>query len=42
MDGPPMIFSGNPLIAESGMVLFPHVTLGGTNHRLALGWGTRS
>jgi Xaa-Pro dipeptidase len=39
MDAPPMIFSGNPLPAEPGMVLFPHVMLGDTDQRLAIGIG---
>lgn len=39
MDVPPMIFSGNPLIAEPGMVFFPHVMLGDTDRRLAIGIG---
>lgn len=39
MDAPPMIFSGNPLIAEPGMVFFPHVMLGDTVHRLVVGLG---
>ena len=39
MDAPPMIFSGNPLIAEPGMVFFPHVMLGDADKRLAIGVG---
>ncbi|MSO92810.1 MAG: aminopeptidase P family protein [Rhodospirillales bacterium] len=39
MDVPPMIFSGNPLTIEPGMVLFPHVMLGDTDRRLAVGTG---
>lgn len=39
MDAPPMIFSGNPLIAEPGMVFFPHVMLGDTELRLVVGLG---
>jgi Xaa-Pro dipeptidase len=39
MDVPPMIFSGNSLIAEPGMIFFPHVMLGDTDQRLAVGLG---
>jgi Xaa-Pro dipeptidase len=39
MDAPPMIFSGNALIAEPGMVFFPHVMLGDTKLRLVAGLG---
>lgn len=39
MDVPPIIFSGNPMIAEPGMVLFPHVMLGDVPRRLAVGIG---
>lgn len=39
MDVPPLIFSGNSLVAEPGMVLFPHVMLGDTGQRLAIGIG---
>jgi Xaa-Pro dipeptidase len=39
MDVPPMIFSGNSLKAEPGMILFPHVMLGDVDQRLAIGLG---
>lgn len=39
MDVPPMIFSGNPLAIETGMILFPHVMLGDAERRLAVGTG---
>jgi Xaa-Pro dipeptidase len=39
MDVPPMIYSGNPLVLEPGMVFFPHVMVGDTATRLAIGLG---
>ncbi|ETW94337.1 MAG: hypothetical protein ETSY1_35345 [Candidatus Entotheonella factor] len=39
MDVPPMIYSGNPLIMEPGMVFFPHVMLADQRARLAIGLG---
>lgn len=39
MDVPPMIYSGNPLIMQPGMVLFPHAMLGAVASRRAVGMG---
>lgn len=39
MDVPPMIYSGNPLVMEPGMVFFPHVMLGAVGTRRAVGMG---
>lgn len=39
MDVPPMIFAGNPMPLEPGMVLFPHVMLGDAETGLAYGRG---
>lgn len=39
MDVPPMIYAGNPLLAEPGAVLFPHVMLGAVGSRRAVGMG---
>ncbi len=39
MDVPPMVYSGNPLIMEPGMVFFPHVMLADQRARLAIGLG---
>ena len=39
MDVPPMIYAGNPLILEPGMVFFPHVMLGDLKSRNAVGVG---
>jgi Xaa-Pro dipeptidase len=39
MDVPPMIFSGNPMKLEPGMILFPHVMLGDAATGLAFGTG---
>lgn len=39
MDVPPMIYSGNPLIMQPGMVLFPHAMLGAVGSRRAVGMG---
>ena len=39
MDVPPMIYSGNPLALQPGMVLFPHVMLGDAETSLAAGVG---
>ncbi|MEP6146789.1 MAG: M24 family metallopeptidase, partial [Nisaea sp.] len=39
MDVPPMIYSGNPLVLEPGMVFFPHVMVGDPETRLAMGLG---
>ncbi len=39
MDVPPMIYSGNPLIMQPGMVFFPHVMLGDQRTGLAMGLG---
>ena len=39
MDVPPMIFSGNPMLLEPGMVLFPHAMLGDAETNLAYGMG---
>ncbi len=39
MDVPPMIYAGNPLVLQPGMVFFPHVMLGDpeTGHAMGLG-----
>ncbi|GAB4067842.1 aminopeptidase P family protein [Ancylobacter sonchi] len=39
MDVPPMIYSGNPLVMQPGMVLFPHAMLGAVDSRRAVGMG---
>ncbi len=39
MDVPPMIYSGNPLVLEPGMVFFPHIMVGDPETRLAMGLG---
>ena len=39
MDVPPMIYSGNPLVLQPGMVFFPHVMLGDADSGLAMGLG---
>ena len=39
MDVPPMIYSGNPLIMQPGMVFFPHIMLGDKRTGLAVGLG---
>ena len=39
MDVPPMIYAGNPLILEPGMVFFPHAMLGDSDSGLAFGLG---
>lgn len=39
MDVPPMIYSGNPLELEPGMVFFPHVMVGDPASRVAIGLG---
>ncbi len=39
MDVPPMIYSGNPLVLEPGMVFFPHGMVGDRETGLALGPG---
>ena len=39
MDVPPMIYEGNSLILQPGMVFFPHVMLGDTGSGLAMGLG---
>jgi Xaa-Pro dipeptidase len=39
MDVPPMIYSGNPLPMQPGMVLFPHAMLGAVGERMAVGMG---
>ncbi|MBB2197115.1 MAG: Xaa-Pro peptidase family protein [Gluconacetobacter sp.] len=39
MDAPPMIYSGNPLLLEAGMVLFVHIMLGDTDTGNAAGVG---
>ncbi|WP_086643977.1 Xaa-Pro peptidase family protein [Acetobacter sp. DsW_063] len=39
MDAPPMIYSGNPLLLEAGMVLFVHIMLGDADSGLAAGVG---
>lgn len=39
MDVPPMIYEGNPLPLEPGMVFFPHVMLGDTHSGMAMGLG---
>lgn len=39
MDVPPMIYSGNPLVMQPGMVLFPHAMLGAVESRRAVGMG---
>ncbi len=39
MDVPPMIYAGNPLVMEAGMVLFPHAMLGSVGTRRAVGLG---
>lgn len=39
MDVPPMIYSGNPLVLEPGMVFFPHVMVGDPATRVAIGLG---
>ena len=39
MDVPPMIYAGNPLVLEPGMVFFPHVMLGDIETRNAVGLG---
>ena len=39
MDVPPMIYSGNPLVLQPGMVFFPHVMVGDRETRLAMGLG---
>lgn len=39
MDVPPMIYSGNPLVLQPGMVFFPHVMVGDPATRVAMGLG---
>ncbi|MBF0865837.1 MAG: Xaa-Pro peptidase family protein [Gluconobacter potus] len=39
MDAPPMIYSGNPILLEPGMVLFVHIMLGDAESGLAAGVG---
>ncbi len=39
MDVPPMIYAGNPLVLEPGMVFFPHVMLGDPDSGAAMGLG---
>lgn len=39
MDVPPMIYEGNPLVMEPGMVFFPHAMLGDSDSGLAFGLG---
>lgn len=39
MDVPPMIYAGNPLEMQPGMVFFPHVMLGDRSKGLAMGLG---
>ena len=39
MDVPPMIYAGNPLLMQPGMVLFPHAMLGAVESRRAVGMG---
>jgi Xaa-Pro dipeptidase len=39
MDVPPMIFSGNALTVQPGMVFFPHVMLGDADSGRAVGLG---
>ena len=39
MDTPPIIYEGNPLVLESGMVFFPHVMLSDTDNGLGIGLG---
>lgn len=39
MDVPPMIYAGNPLVLEAGMVFFPHVVLADRDQGLGVGVG---
>jgi len=39
MDVPPMIYSGNPLVMEAGMVFFVHIMIPDTRTGLAVGVG---
>jgi len=39
MDVPPMLYSGNPMIARPGMVLFLHAILADAEHTLAMSLG---
>ena len=39
MDVPPMIYSGNPLVLEPGMVFFVHIMIPDTSTGLAAGVG---
>jgi Xaa-Pro aminopeptidase len=39
MDVPPMIYSGNPMLLEPGMVFFPHAIIGDQTEGIAAGVG---
>lgn len=39
MDVPPMIYTGNALLMQPGMVLFPHAMVGAVRERRAVGMG---
>ena len=39
MDGPPMIFTGNPLIIKPGMIFFMHMILMDSENQLAMNLG---
>ena len=39
MDVPPMLYSGNPTIAQPGMVLFPHASLSDADRGYAMALG---